>query len=539
MEERNDTDQLGRGKRIKSTKRFSYPPTTTNKTSSTQSKVKIISNEKLLVTGKNQAKNFHKVDSIQKSDAAAFNLIQRKRKLEENANSFSEHIPEFSNMQKCKKTSGRLVETRAEIHHAPEQLDEFQDNVDLISPDNSFETRSSLQKVKKVSLNKNLSKNSFCSNTVNENKEIQLLREEKENLLTRNFELEASITDLKKDNELLRIDTVNKNKELTELKEQINKQNNTDYFPVELREEIASQLDQLRDNFREDLALFGDQLHEAIVKDVINKEQLHESQIQIIDNKVIITENISMDIDKYMKAAQAHDMRKRANIVMSNIWTKSELMKLVAKKNPGENRKTITADDVLVVQNILTNMQKHKNLDASGTMSLTNIRNWISYRAKMCRTNDQKIKQEQVDDDGRRENQRVIEVEQRLRVKLIAQYAEMNKKKLELDHQALLHGMEDLRVENDKNQDLFPKQTNRIFKKNNTENLQNQHNSGKKPGLRPHRHDLNVAVILSDRFENKRLMVQSHFERLHQLPQLKERSAVSMQQLMKFCKLSS
>ncbi|KAF7988742.1 hypothetical protein HCN44_002183 [Aphidius gifuensis] len=50
---------------------------------------------------------------------------------------------------------------------------------------------------------------------------------------------------------------------------------------------------------------------------------------------------------------------------------------------------------------------------------------------------DQKIEQEQVDDDGRRENQRVIEVEQRLRVKLIAQYAEMNKKKLELDHQAL------------------------------------------------------------------------------------------------------
>lgn len=139
-----------------------------------------------------------------------------------------------------------------------------------------------------------------------------------------------------------------------------------------------------------------------------------------------------MDVEIYMKAAQASDMRKRANIAMTGIWSPEEILQFVAKKNSGANRQTITTEHILILQSnfnfflflnqisiliifmvfdtlcsfsrtdTVMKMQSNKRLDITGVMDLTNLRKWMSYHAKMARSrtnsDDQLDETEELDD---------------------------------------------------------------------------------------------------------------------------------------------
>ncbi|KAF7988303.1 hypothetical protein HCN44_010812 [Aphidius gifuensis] len=83
--------------------------------------------------------------------------------------------------------------------------------------------------------------------------------------------------------------------------------------------------------------------------------------------------------------------------------------------------------------------------------------------------------------------QREKELKDRLRETMIAEYSELKKKQLELDHRAMQAGMEDLRMKNDKERDLFSKPPYTIPKNNTKENTvyktqsDGQHNDKQEP----------------------------------------------------------
>lgn len=57
-----------------------------------------------------------------------------------------------------------------------------------------------------------------------------------------------------------------------------------------------------------------------------------------------------MPVEIYMHAAQASDMRKRANIAMTGIWEPDDILRFVAKRCAGkDNLHVITEEEILIL----------------------------------------------------------------------------------------------------------------------------------------------------------------------------------------------
>ncbi|KAF7989270.1 hypothetical protein HCN44_007944 [Aphidius gifuensis] len=188
---------------------------------------------------------------------------------------------------------------------------------------------------------------------------VEILTAEKASLVTKNEELEKEIKLLQEMTQNLQDAEKKMQNDLSVMRIQYEEMKNESQLHVNLNSEIQEIINSLHDEMREDLKVFGEQLVQNIV-DALNETgrpavQEIVNDLEIIDGKVRITENVSMNVETYMKACQAFDMRKRANIAM-----RVAIMK----------------------------MQAHKSLLTKDAMDISNLSNWIAYQAKMIRTRE-------------------------------------------------------------------------------------------------------------------------------------------------------
>ncbi|XP_044019151.1 uncharacterized protein LOC122859552 [Aphidius gifuensis] len=398
MENKTDeeTGLCGRGKRTKIAKRFSFPPKSDSSPSLPLSKKTKIHDEKIVAKKSTKEKLDDKGRSMKTSDRVALELIKaNKAQKRLNAKISPLSRRQADNFVYTNPGSQKVLITSVDVHK-PEDYDEIMEHSDDCGPSKSTSIKENTNpRIQFSSSNRSSARpqNNLSQRSIEAKyqSKIELLNVEKASLITRNEELERKNERLEMENESFDCALKDAERELHELK-------NRKVPERDLQVDLIGNFQIFRENVREDLINLAEQLHTSIVEDLSGVkstaviDKLHQfDHLKISNGQVQITENISIDVETYMKAAQAPNMRKRANIAIRGIWKPCELMQFVLKRVGNDDtvtRHIITQEDILILHVTVTKMQEHKFLstDTEG-MDLTNLPNWLAYQAKMARLN--------------------------------------------------------------------------------------------------------------------------------------------------------
>ncbi|XP_044014043.1 chaperonin CPN60, mitochondrial-like [Aphidius gifuensis] len=392
MEDQENVEKLGRGLRSKTLKRFSFPPRDdVSRGAAKQQKLDEVKKDAIKTK---KLPRIQKEEVMKESDRKILEIIKRKKALQ------------FKKPQEMSSLYEDDENPRPSFNMSPKNLDDAGsslDNESWKSPQSYIGEET--YHVKKNNFLESSSRNSkFCmkskilkqhSNSSKRDVEtenaVEILTAEKASLVTKNEELEKEIKLLQEMTQNLQDAEKKMQNDLSVMRIQYEEMKNESQLHVNLNSEIQEIINSLHDEMREDLKVFGEQLVQNIV-DALNETgrpavQEIVNDLEIIDGKVRITENVSMNVETYMKACQAFDMRKRANIAMRGLWKSDDLAKFVKKKS-SKNQKIITEDDILLLQVAIMKMQAHKSLLTKDAMDISNLSNWIAYQAKMIRTRE-------------------------------------------------------------------------------------------------------------------------------------------------------